>query len=111
MSRTYRKGHARKAQKASKRRRPPREDRHHIRPKAVGGDNSPENLIVIDRRLHNVIHDVFRTLPPEQYLPYARRNPGTCVYKLVRSAVRNFGAALVLNALRDLDVTPQEVSL
>lgn len=105
MSRSYRKHRSthRKTRQVRHitRRTPPREDRHHIRAKAAGGDNSPENLIVIDRRLHNLIHDIFRTLPPEQYLPYARRNPSVFVFRLVRSAARNFGTDLVTNALKE----------
>lgn len=100
MSRSYRR--TRKPRKEGRgRKQYRRADTHHIRPRAAGGGNNAENLIVLDRRLHELIHAVFGALPPEQYLPHIKRNPSVAVYKLIRGTVRTFGAGIVEAALKE----------
>lgn len=78
-----------------------RSDQHHIRPRAAGGTNAPENVIVLDRRVHELIHGVFGAMPPEQYLPYIKRNPSVAIFKLVRGIARTFGPGVVEAALKE----------
>ena len=99
MSRSYRR--TRKPRKACGRKQYRRSDTHHIRPRAAGGGNNAENIIVIDRRIHELLHAVFGSLPPEQYLPHIKRNPSVAVFKLIRGTVRTFGASVVEAALKD----------
>lgn len=99
MSRSYRR--TRKPRKSFGRKQYRRSDQHHIRPKAAGGGNNPENLIVLDRRIHELIHTIFGALPPEQYLPHIKRNPSVAVFRMVRGVVRTFGTGIVEAALKD----------
>lgn len=100
MSRTYRRKRKRHLGRFY-RKQYRRSDQHHIRPRAAGGSNSPENIIVLDRRVHELIHAIFGAMPPEQYLPFIKRNPSVAVFRMIRSVARTFGPGVVEAALKE----------
>ena len=43
------------------------QERHHIIPKSLGGDNSPENLVYISARVHFICHRLLCRIHPENH--------------------------------------------
>lgn len=40
--------------------------KHHRKPRSLGGDNSKENISVVDRDKHDAWHLLFKNHPPER---------------------------------------------
>jgi hypothetical protein len=99
MSKTYKK--RRRKHPGRFGRRFTREDRHHLVAKAIGGTDAAENIIILDRRIHELLHMVFGTMHPSQYLPYIKRNPSVACYRMVRGVARTFGTEVVEAALKE----------
>lgn len=77
-------------------------NRHHVHPRSRNGPDTPENIVVLDRRIHALIHDVFSNMTPQEYLPYAAQYPALVAAKAVRSIAKHFGIGLVMEAIRSL---------
>lgn len=73
---------------------------HHLIPRAVGGRDTADNRVVLDRRLHDVIHMLWSCHQPTDYLAIATRDPEEFARRTVRAIARTFGPNVVLDGLR-----------
>jgi len=72
---------------------------HHIYPRSRGGGNQPENLVEIDRRLHDAYHAVFANRTPREAFEYASADFYGVACQIVRALVRQLGVG-ILDAVR-----------
>jgi len=47
-------------------------DTHHIIPRSRGGKNEPDNLIQVERRKHEIYHELFGNKTPDQIIRYLK---------------------------------------
>lgn len=73
----------------------PTMDRHHVVPRHQHGDNSEENVILIDKRWHAALHMVFAATHPREYLLKASTDPELYARRWVRALAHFFGDSIL----------------
>ena len=67
-------------------------DRHHIRPRSRGGDDSKENVAIVDWELHHkCYHRLFKNMTPEEICIYLTNEWWNGDVTHMRSALADLG--------------------
>jgi 5-methylcytosine-specific restriction endonuclease McrA len=64
--------------------------RHHIIPKSRGGDNSLENIAVVNSKEHQLYHNLFSNRRPEEIINYLVNEFWNEDWKYVNKAMRKY---------------------
>lgn len=62
--------------------------RHHVEPSSRGGSNALENIAVIDGRKHQIYHDLFENMMPDEIIEHLVTNYWNGQWKYVDKAHR-----------------------
>lgn len=77
-----------------------RVNKHHVVPRAAAGRDTADNVVYLDRRLHDALHAVFGCHPPSEYFTIAASDPEEFARRTVRALARTFGPSVVFDAFR-----------